>query len=308
MLRKKGSKICFYINDTHFKERWESILSKSFEKTYAFPYEDTNDDYFIETPIEQDFLTEQNTVCSYDVDYIDYFPQSSDQFNAKNLQSNFLGILNYIASNSCYKLNKNEITFHFSGARNRNSFCKSSSDKSDEDEYDDKNILNLLSYEKLNKEFQIEPCLNAFFGITFNRIKIRPIAYSIRSGLLNNNSSHLVSFKFEGYDEQLNKWITLDERVNDNSLIPDANYATFFVKTTNQCFSSFRIVQTEPSSNRMWGFVIAAFEIHGDVYYRDNNYISQNDEILNDSFVCDDEQEFYLGDLDDIFKDHDFNF
>ena len=105
--------------------------------------------------------------------------------------------------------------------------------------------------------------VNCYFGVTFKQIKIVPLCYSIRSDNSKDGLPHLDSFVFEGYNDDLQRWEILDERMNINDLIPPGGYGLYYVKTTTNSYSSFIIRQVEPGHNGMWGFSISAFEVHG---------------------------------------------
>ena len=91
-----------------------------------------------------------------------------------------------------------------------------------------------------------------------------PLSYSIRSGIINQNlKTHLVSFTFEGYDEENQKCDILDERININDLIPSGGFKMFYVRSSNNYYSSFNIKQIEPGNTGFWGFSISSFDIHG---------------------------------------------
>lgn len=231
-----------------------------------------NDSFFDEVPVSQNLLTEECMTCNQKLDY-SYFSQTSYyQINIKKLYDCFHGLLSFIFYYSLNKLNVEELTFHFSGGK----FFKKI-DQTNDYKY---NILNIFDYENISKEFVVDPARNAFFGVTFKRIKVQPIAYAIRSGSIQTNPTHLVSFTFEGYDEETNKWDILDERANINDLIPSGGFNIFSVRSTTKSYSSFKIKQTTPGSNDYWGFSISAFDIHGNV-----SFCTKEINILNDNLI-----------------------
>ena len=118
------------------------------------------------------------------------------------------------------------------------------------------------------EQFTINNYENAFFGLKFKRIVIKPTFYSIRSGQIIKD--FLISFIFEAFDNDMNYWVVLDERVNINDLNFDGAYMMFFVRKTDNFYSAFRIRQIDVSGNGNWGFSISAFEIHGEIDYNDD--------------------------------------
>lgn len=209
------------------------------------------------------------TIYNKKIDYSNFNQLPPEKMNTRIVYDCFHGILAYIYFYSENKLNIEELEFHFSGSNNTQQ----------------NNILNIFDYNDINLQFQIGSFRNAFFGITFKRIKIKPIAYSIRSDLLSNTSSHLVSFTFEGFDIINNKWDLLDERVNINDLIPSGGYNMFFVRSTDKCYSSFKIVQLEPGNNGFWGFSIAAFDVHGIIYMNDESCAQLDENIIKNQDI-----------------------
>ena len=251
-----------------FKDSWRSIFKKYqsyLDKAQKF----IKDDYLNEVPLFQNLLTDNENISNEKIQYSNFNQISFEEMNHKNLYECFHGILNYIYYYSGNKFNIEEIEIHYSGSKSRESLMKM-------DKYNKTNprnqhdIMNIFDYENINTEFTIGIIKNAFFGVTFKRIQINPISYSIRSGVFSNNRSHLISFTFEGYNEETCKWDILDERENINDLISEGSYHMFFVRKTGKYYSSFKIKQIRPSSNDFWGFSISGFEIHGNISYREN--------------------------------------
>ena len=274
---------------SNFEKLWYLIIADPYANQqidqkiiYLKNYE--KDDYFQQIPFLQDFLTFKGMVSHTKIEYSNFLQSPSDKINSSKLYDCFHGILFYIFYYSDNKFNTEELEFHFSKADQRKDLT-SVIQKSPSGIYDQMNILNIFNYENINDQFQIDCSLNAFFGVTFKRIKVNPIAYSIRSGPSTNNSTHLVSFIFEGYDEENQIWDILDERVNINNLIPSGSFALFYVRSTSKSFSSFRIRQIEPGHNGFWGFSIAAFDIHGNINLRDDFDI-QNDSLLSQKEIA----------------------
>ena len=247
-----------------FKHIWNRIFEDDHKNAKLLELEkyqkDKKNIYFIEKPICQNFLTGEGNVTENEIDFSRYIPIDSKKPHYSNCKDLFYGILFYIFYYSNNKLNTREIEFHFSGGNMRQSLEKVMSMNYNNNCYD---ILNIFNPENINLDFKIDSYFNAFFGVTF---KINPISYSIRSGTISQYSkSHLISFTFEGYDEENNKWDVLDERNNINDLIPSGGFKMFYVRSGNKFYSSFMIKQIEPSSDGFWGFSISSFDIHGNI-------------------------------------------
>lgn len=272
-LSSKIGKIKALGKGNYYKGSWNSIIEQI--KHHQFTYDDIQDDfYFEDIPFLQEMLTSLEFITKEKLDYSNYTHLSNFLFNRYNVYECFHGILFYIYYYSKNKFNIEEIEIHFSGAKNLN---YSSNNQN--------NILNIFDYENINSEFKINCFRNAFFGVTFKNIKIQPAAFAIRSGIYSQQSSHLVSFTFEGFDEENQKWDVLNEQANINDLIQSGGFMIFYVRSSSKCYSSFKIKQTSPSSNDIWGFSLAAFEIHGIIYYK--NEINSN--IIwekNNEFKC----------------------
>lgn len=243
-----------------FRENWQDAFKylKNDQKKNKSIYLDTFqiDPYFNEIFNPKESSIERSLITNNKIDYSNYIQISYDKINKSNLYDCFQGILKYIYYYSENKLNINELEFYCSGSESKI--------------IQNQNMLNIFDYENIALQIKTECIKNAFFGITFRRIKINPISYSIRSGFSSNNSSHLISFTFEGFDEDNQKWDILDERVNLNDLIPNGGFNMYFVRSTHKRYSSFKIKQIEPGHNGFWGFSISAFEVHGIVYMKNS--------------------------------------
>lgn len=265
-----------------FKESWINILKKR-HFTDNFNIRNSKDSFFNEMPENQELLTENKDICSIPIDYSNYTQIPAEKININNLFDCFHGILFFIFYYSGSKFNINELEFHYSGSKFRQSLPISNLFQAS----NLNNILGIFDYQNIHNEFQIKCIKNAFFGVTFKRILINPIAYSIRSGIYQKNCPHLVSFSFEGFDEKLQNWEVLDERENINNLIENGGFMIFFVRKNDKYYSSFKIKQTRPGSDNSWGFSVSAFEIHGIVSYREEiieqlkTSINANDRDLN---------------------------
>lgn len=266
-----------------YKDTWDLIgrsLQKFFENQISSAPND--DDYFEEKPFYQEFLTDKDMTFPYLIEYSNYTQENQDKINIRNLFECFHGILFYIFYYSNNKFNVEEIEFHFSGAQTRQPL-ESILSNTNLNQINQWDILNIFYYEDTTSQFRINCTINAFIGFTFKRIKVKPLAYSIRSGSFPNISTHLISFVFEGYDELENKWDLLDERVNINDLIPSGGYCMFYVHTTDKSYSSFRVRQTEPGSTGFWGFSIAALEIHGTISLLESAFRQDQSLAMNES-------------------------
>lgn len=257
-----------------YQELWQMISQGiNANSSYNSFYISQDDSYFRELPKSQELLTDNYMTFHNKIDYSNYVCVSPDQIKISNLYDCFHGILFFIYYNSENKLNTEELEFHYSYASKRDSLADLIQQNSNaRDQY---NILNIFDYQNIRSTFLIRQIKNAFFGITFKRIKVTPISYSVRSGSLQNNRTNLVSFVFEGYDEQKNSWDVLDERVNINDLTVNGGFALFYVHYTKKSYSSFKIRQTDRGSNGLWGFSLAAFDINGIITECDSSF--QND-------------------------------
>lgn len=264
-----------------FNNSWKRITIKcSNNIDYLINQSDITENSFFENiPTFQENLTDNQMIYQYEIEFSNFVQFKPETINARNTFDCFHGILNYIYYYSNCKLNLKEIKFHFSGAKNRKSLISiANSNPSKIDLYD---ILNIFSYTNINTQFVVNSSRNAFFGVSFLRIKVNPIAYSIRAGTLINYNGTLTSFTFQGYDEEQQEWDVLDERSNIKDFSYDGGYNLFFVHSTNKSYSSFKIEQTEPGYDGFWGFGIAGFDIHGIVSYKVNpsseNLLSVNE-------------------------------
>lgn len=254
MRKNTNSRLCF-------KDRWNKIafMSKN-NKNINILNETKADSYFDDVPIQQEMLIQcKELITKEKIDFSNYV-QLSNQIMKRSIYECFHGILFYIFFYSKNKFNTEEIEIHFSGANNCYLLSK----------LKNINILNIFDYENINTKIDIPCYINSFFGVTFKNIKIKPVSYALRSPVFSSQFPHLVSFTFEGFDDINKQWDVLDEQVNISVLVPNGGYNIFYNKTTNKCYSSFIIKQTSPGNNGMWGFSLAAFEIHGIIYYKEN--------------------------------------
>lgn len=259
-----------------FKKAWNSIIFEglnskmiNIDDQYQLNRNDQTE-YFKEKPILQNFLVDDHQIIQNNIEYSKYYQLPAYQMDISNIYDCFHGILAYIFYYSDNKFNTEELEFYFSGGKNINCSTVKKKQKT-------LNILNIFDYANIDCYFTISSVKNAFFGVTFKKIKINPIAYAIRTGIFSNSSSNLISFTFEGFDEENDKWDILDERVNSNELVKSGSFAFFYVRSTKKCYSSFKITQTEPGTNGFWGFTISGFDVHGIISLRKNRFVLQND-------------------------------
>lgn len=237
---------------------WNQIFSNQKENKISHKSINYNLDFY-DNLLPQASLTTNSNDAKHQIDY-SYYSQVPYE-KLENLYDCFHGILSYIFYYSSNKINFNELEFHFSGD-------DSSSDQRRNDDGKYNSILNIFDYENNEKKITISSTPNAFFCVTFKRIEIMPLCYSLRLGSFFNCNSFIVSFNFEGFNEETKKWDILDERlfIQYNS----DGFIMFPVKTSNIYYSSFRIYQTERINDVRWGFDLIAFDIHGNVKYKES--------------------------------------
>lgn len=237
---------------------WKSIIKPASRIDNYLNNGNYNINYDEDIPKMQSFLTSSENCINKEIDWSYFFQNPSSEINSRSLFDSFQGILQYIYFISENKFNTNQLEIHYSRADERTDLNIQSNNINDKCD-----ITSIFDYKNTSTYFQIPFVINGYFGITFKKIKINPLCYSIRSDNSKDRSPHLDSFSFEGYDEELKRWDVLDERININDLIPPGGYGLYYVKTTKKSYSSFIIRQIDPAHNGMWGFSIAAFEIHG---------------------------------------------
>lgn len=265
MIKRCNSNIKLYRSKlTTFKDSWQKIRNSNQKEDQAFDNSLENGQTFEEILLYQYLITENTNIYKNQIEFSNFTQVSALQLNPKNLFDCFHGILNFIYYYSNNKYNIEELEFHYTGCALKNyiSMKQNMTDQND--------IMYIFDYENIGSEFRISCSRDAFFGVTFKRIRINPISYSIRSGIFSAAVTHLTSFTFEGFDENENRWDVLDERDNINDLIVSGGFNMFFVMKTNKYYSSFKIKQTKPGSNDFWGFSVSAFDVHGVIAYRDN--------------------------------------
>ena len=248
-----------------FKKTWSLVLydEETNDNSDLILRRTQKDLYFEEVPKSQDFLTDTFRVIHKKIEYSNFVQLPYYQISINNLYDCFHGILFYIYYYSENKFNVEELEFHYSGGMERANLNKTILANRATTNKDYFNILSIFDYENAHSQFKINSYHNSFFGVTFKRITIQPMAYSIRTGENQNIIASLTSFTFEAFDEENNQWDILDERVNVNDLIRGGDYKMYFTRSVTKSYSSFKIRQIEPGHNGFWGFSIAAFDIHG---------------------------------------------
>lgn len=276
-----------------YANSWSIIMSNAFEGDFENVYDDENDRFFEERPMYQELLTDKESISNIIIDYSNYEQTNPGSLYNRSLSDCFNGVLNYIYCCSSYTYNISELNFFYSGSKERKNLkmMQKSQSTQQQDQYD---IINIFNYDDAFNEFKIDNHKNAFFAIEFKRIQINPKSYSIRSGLIYNANSRLISFKFEGYDSSLKQWDTLDERENGNELNQPGGYMMYFTRQTNKSYSIFRIQQTNSNQNDIWGFTISAFDIHGDISYKTDFQDNYNLGISKNEFELDFENDNLL--------------
>ena len=192
-------------------------------------------------PTMQSFLTPINKSISNPVKWDDFYST--------------VGILQHSYTNSLSKFNTYELEFHYTNAEYRQQYNSQIPDNV----FDNCNILNIFKANDLNSYFMLPDVQNCFFGVTFKTIKLKPQFFSIQS-IPSKNS--LVSFVFEAFNEEENKWDELDKVDKFYELSLNGSTCLFPIKT-DKCYSTFMIRQTNPGKNGFWGFAITSFEIYG---------------------------------------------
>lgn len=209
----KKIKIPFY---KAYQDYWLSVIQADSDIKFKSVTDQTfiSDPFFNEAFNQLSLLSADSITNDINIDYTDFQSQMDNKIDPNNY---FNGILSFIFTRSLNKLNTKEIEFRVSN--------KIGNKKN--------NILNIFSNNPAD-DFTIQPSDDPFFGFTLKTIKIQPIAYAIRSGPLTMNTTHLTSFTFEGFDEDLKKWVVLDERVNINDLTPTGGFSLFYIRSTDK--------------------------------------------------------------------------
>lgn len=210
-------------------------------------------------PENQDFFTTKENCVRTIVDYSYYTQSNIMNINPTNKSECFNGILRFIYVYSSYHFNTNELAFFFTDAKNKKDHIPIR-----KREINEFNIVNLFDYTMNETGFSVPIIRNAYLGVVFMNIKIKPSCYAIA---LNYAHNCLDSFVFEGYDEDVPQWDILDERSYNSADHPD--FCLFYTHTTNKSYSHFRIRQTCTGTVDLWGFFISGFEIFGEISIRD---------------------------------------
>jgi hypothetical protein len=187
----------------------------------------------------------QTIVASYDGPYPRPNPDHLLTM-ASNLQACFDGILHTIWINSDKKYNVREIEFK------HKTLCPS----------EDSHPTFVLDYEDRRRYGTGPSTSGQYFGVEFRRIRVRPVAYALRTDLNPDGTNHLRSWVFQGKNANEKNWTTLDERLKDGSLMKAGAFVIGFVET-RKYFTEFRVMQTGPSHMNSLSFNLSGFEIHG---------------------------------------------
>ncbi|OHT10479.1 hypothetical protein TRFO_20232 [Tritrichomonas foetus] len=187
-------------------------------------------------------------ICHNKLDWRNYASKNVLFIDPSSMEDSFQGILNYIHICSETKFNVEEIAFDYTETKSNQTSDPTA----------------IFSYNDKTRKFQTGTSKYPYFSIRFKRIRVRPVAYAIRSNVISDGSPHLQTFVFQGFDVDKQKWVLLDERVNSNDLIPDGHFALYNLYS-EKYFQDFRILQTGRAHNSMMAFALAGFEIHGDV-------------------------------------------
>lgn len=254
--KERGRKI----QPKDYMKKWETIFNHRLPKFNSnipllYPF----------SPNQEVSLQEYPNVYNQTIDYSDYAPLSPNSIAEKDMYTYFHGILQYIHYRSQNQLNSTEMSFFLS--EQRFGYSKTEAQKP--------NLRGIFDYAD-DKTFLSVFGNPAFLGITFKRIKVIPIAYSLRSDFFYHQNPHLNEFIFEAYDDENNEWDILDEKININDLYYSGNFAIYLVQSTNKLYSSFRIRETSFSHVPTWGFTLAGFEIHGYVIPNDNKELEDD--------------------------------
>jgi hypothetical protein len=100
---------------------------------------------------------------------------------------------------------------------------------------------------------------NSFICFDFKGMRIRPTRYAIKSGPHGPGAQHMKSWVVEGFVDT--KWITLDRRINDDSL-NFANAARTFGMMYSCLVSRIRIQQIDVNHHGDHVLIMAGFEIY----------------------------------------------
>ena len=254
---------CFNKKRNSFSESWGYIIRSkhSMPSCIECNYNNQIDSDLNERNITREDFFDDEKIYNTPIEYSNYSPIQPEKINSENINDCFQGILNYIYFNSENKLNTEELYFQFPND-GYSSMIKNCSNYL--------NIINIFHFNDSNSIFSISNQKNAFIRFNFKRIKVNPIAYSIRSGSIISNTTRLISFNFEGYDEENKMWDILDERVDVVKINSSGNFCIFYIRQTNKSYSSFRLKQTDTLITNLWGFSISAFEIHGNISLNQN--------------------------------------
>jgi hypothetical protein len=189
---------------------------------------------------------------AYETVHVPYngpYPEPNPQVlcsQGSDLHTCFDGILRTIWINCDKKYNAAEIEFKYK------TLCPS----------EDSDPTFVLDYED-HRRYGTGPSMaGQYFAVQFLRIRVLPIAYSLRTDLNPDGTNHLRSWVFQAKNTNEKTWTTLDERVKEGCLTKPGGFVLLFVHTKKD-FNEFRVLQIGPSHMNYLSFNLAGFEIHG---------------------------------------------
>jgi hypothetical protein len=198
----------------------------------------------IRPPPELITFHEPDTARQLDpVDYTDYRPHDfvNSRFNYRD--DLFQGVLRYIFFKSGNQYNQTEIRFGY---------------KTIVPNSDPTSVLD----PRTPTVFETAATGGEFLSVQFHRIRVRPTAYSLRTGPHVRGGCHITGQVFEGQRED-GRWITLDERHFPGDM-PQHFLARLLHLDTDEFFGHFRIKMTNRTC-----LALSGFEIHGEVDVRE---------------------------------------
>jgi hypothetical protein len=161
----------------------------------------------------------------------------------------FDGILRRIWMNSGQKYNIAEMTLTYQTSINN----------------DNSNPAFVFNYETPLRYSTGPSMRGQFFGVRFQRIRVLPLAYALRSDFASKRTNNLRSWVFQARGQNNtsdDSWVTLDEQARVSNLSQPKAHILAFVET-DSFFREFRVLQTGPSHSNFLSFNLSGFEIHG---------------------------------------------
>jgi hypothetical protein len=202
------------------------------------------DHQYIVRPSPRLFTSSNAQTVFMMIDYSSYVPRRLRDAQESNKDEVFEGLIHHIYFQSGNRYNTREIGIGYSGIQPKSDIA---------------NLLNCHTtdvYESGNGPGQ---CIS----ITFRSIRVRPLAFAVRSGPLTLTRWPLTSYVLHGWDPLRRIWVVLYERRSVLEF-PTWTASQIAYIDTNMEFSEFRLIETEqprPGTH----FSIQAMEIHGNV-------------------------------------------